>query len=510
MDEHNRRMLVDYSPMPVSRQTSTHPGCSGFQNFHIGAWSQIEGSLRLLHLFRQWMPFTVLPDEAPGEEMRVTRRSAATFMCASMLAWPAMAQMSGTDSSADARARAAIDGWYRLVLELVRHTPTYSPPVASRAFGYLGVTAWEATVAASPDLRTLAGQLKGLTPLPTTAGVLPDHGVIVNAALSTVVPVLFANTGPTGQRAMASMADRLAARVAEGVASETVGASQMQGRAIAAHILNWAATDGGAEVVNMGFPAAWPAPARPSDWVPTSLARQQQTPLLPDWGKNRPLAMPTGDACPLPAPPTYTTNPDSDFHAEALAVYRATANLTPDQSAIARFWSDDPMLSPTPPGHWITIARIVLDDQDADAITRADTLARVGIGLTDALIACWHAKFAHNLLRPVTYIRAQIDPAFTPILITPPFPEYPSGHSTLSGASAEVLTALFGHDVTFVDTTHQDDGLAARTFTSFQEAAAEAGISRLYGGIHFPAAINRGLDQGRCVAGWTNALVTRQ
>lgn len=471
--------------------------------FHWDLLPQISVLVRLLDAL---YPFS---GRNVGEKMRVTRRSAATLVCASMFAWPAMAQMSDTDASADARARAAIDGWYRLVLELVRHTPTYSPPVASRAFGYLGVTAWEATVAAHPGLRTLAGQLNDLTPLPNTAGTPPDHGVIVNAALAAVVPVLFANTGPTGQRAMAAMADRLAARVAEGVAPETAAASVRQGRAIAHHILGWAATDGGVEVINMGFPDSWPAPDAPSDWVPTSLVRQQQTPLLPGWGKNRPLAMPAGDACPLPPPPAYATEPDSAFFAEAMAVHTATANLTPDQRAIARFWSDDPMLSPTPPGHWIAIARIVLDDQDADAVMRADTLARIGIGLADALIACWHAKFEFDLLRPVTYIRAQIDPSFTPILITPPFPEYPSGHSTLSGASAEVLTAMFGPDLAFVDTTHEDDGLPARRFASFWAAAEEAGISRLYGGIHFPAAISRGLDQGRCVAGWTNALVTR-
>jgi membrane-associated phospholipid phosphatase len=296
--------------------------------------------------------------------------------------------------------------------------------------------------------------------------------------------------------------------VAEGVAPETVALSRRQGQAIAEHILGWAATDGGVEVMNMGFPASWPAPDAPSDWVPTSLVRQQQTPLLPEWGNNRPLAMPAGHACPLPPPPSFATDPDSDFYAEALAVHAATTDMTPEQLAIARFWSDDPMLSPTPPGHWVAIARIVLDDQDADAVTRADTLARIGIGLTDAMIACWRAKFEYDLLRPVTYIRAQIDPAFTPLLITPPFPEYPSGHSTLSGAAAEILTALFGPDLAFVDTTHEDDGMPARPFGSFREAAEEAGISRLYGGIHFPAAIREGLEQGRCVAASTNALVT--
>lgn len=442
--------------------------------------------------------------------MRLSRRRAVSLLGASVLALSAGPLAASAPSPAsEARARGAIDGWYRLILELVRHTPTYSPPVAARAFAYLGVTAWEATAAAHPELRSLAGQLNGLNALPGGTGAPPDFGVVLNAALEAVVPVLFANTGPTGQRAMTAMAQRLAARAAEGVDPAAVAQARARGQAIAAHVLDWSLTDGGAEITNLGFPASWPAPDAPSDWVPTSLVRLQQRPLLPTWGQNRPFAMPAGSTCSLPPPPEFSTLPGSAFHDEALAVQQANANLTAEQTAIARFWSDDPMLSPTPPGHWIFIAQIVLDDTDADAIVRAETLARLGIAVADAFIACWEAKYAFDLLRPVTYIRAHIDPGFTPILITPPFPEYPSGHSTSSAAAAGVLTALFGPDHAFVDTTHEYEGLPARSFASFWQAAEEAGISRLYGGIHFPAAIARGLDQGRCVAGWTNALVTR-
>ena len=118
----------------------------------------------------------------------------------------------------------------------------------------------------------------------------------------------------------------------------------------------------------------------------------------------------------------------------------------------------------------------------------------------DAFIACWQAKFAYNLIRPVTYIRQHIDPKWEPLLITPPFPEYPSGHSTLSGASSAVLSAIFGAGFAFDDATHEDDGLPVRSYPDFKSAAQEAALSRLYGGIHFRAAIERGLAQGECVA----------
>ena len=112
-------------------------------------------------------------------------------------------------------------------------------------------------------------------------------------------------------------------------------------------------------------------------------------------------------------------------------------------------------------------------------------------------------------MRPVTYIRRVIDPKWEPLLITPPFPEYPSGHSVQSGAAAGVLEALFGPGFAFDDATHEDDGLGVRSFIGFAEAAEEAAISRLYGGIHFPSANKNGLLQGRCVAAHVMELQTR-
>src|SRR5690606_1480088 len=120
------------------------------------------------------------------------------------------------------------------------------------------------------------------------------------------------------------------------------------------------------------------------------------------------------------------------------------------------------------------------------------------------------AKFVYDLVRPITYIRRHIDPSWDALLITPPFPEFPSGHSTQSGAAEVVLEKLFGESFAFTDRTHEADGLIPRTYTSFRHAAEEAGISRLYGGIHYRAAIHLGLEQGRCIGAFTNALLTRR
>jgi hypothetical protein len=219
--------------------------------------------------------------------------------------------------------------------------------------------------------------------------------------------------------------------------------------------------------------------------------------------------MPDGRTCDLPPPPAYSEEAASEFHAEALEVWETSRSLTEDQRLAARFWSDDPMLSPTPPGHWISIARRILAAQDAPLDRQAEVLALLGIAMSDSFVACWHTKFRYDLLRPVTYINRHIDPDWQPLLITPPFPEYPSGHSTQSGAAATVLTALFGEGFAFEDATHVDDGLPVRAFPDFWAAAEEAALSRLYGGIHFRAAIERGLEQGRCVGTHTAALRTR-
>lgn len=413
--------------------------------------------------------------------------------------------------AADMAPAQVVTTWYRLILELVRHTATYSPPVASRAFGYIGVTAYEARASGSPVLVSLAGQVNGLDPVPVReVGQTYDEAVVLQAALAAAAEDYFWNTGPTGQRAMTAMTKKLASDVAEDVPADVVARSVAFGQAVADHVFDWSQSDGGAEVENMGFAYDYTPQEGPAHWVPTSAIRIQQAPLLPDWGTNRPFVMPSSASCPLPPPPEYSEDPASEFYREAAEVVEVKKTLTDEQRAIARFWSDDPMLSPTPPGHWISIALQIFARDDADVDQTVEVLARLGMALADGFIGCWDAKFEYDLLRPVTYIRRVMDPKWETLLITPPFPEYPSGHSTQSGAAAAVLTAIWGEDFAFSDATHADDGLAPRDFPSFWAAAEEAGISRLYGGIHFRAAIEQGLEQGRCIGAHVNALKTRR
>jgi membrane-associated phospholipid phosphatase len=445
--------------------------------------------------------------EPPREETMNRRRmllcSGAALVAAGHLVLPVHAAPQITDPASE-----ALQGWYRLVLSLVRHTATYSPPVASRSFAYLGVTAYQVVCSQDPSLNTLAGQLNGFGPPPAAPGSL-NLPLALHGAMEEAVNQFFGNTGPTGQRVMKAAAARWREKFRADVSPAEADAALAYGKAVALHVLEWSKGDGGADVPNMGFPLDYTLGAAPHSWRPTSAIPLQQFPLLPAWGGNRPFAMPEPNACPLPPPPAYSEEPGSAFHDEAMEVHTVTSALTPEQKAIARFWSDDPMLSPTPPGHWVDIVLQIAARDGMAAKDLADVLARLGVAVADAFIGNWHTKYEYDLLRPVTYIRKVIDKNWKPLLITPPFPEYPSGHSTQSGAAEAVLTAFFGENFAFEDATHVKEGFAVRRFSSFREAAEEAGISRLYGGIHFRAAIDRGLEQGRCIGAHAVGLKTR-
>ncbi len=415
----------------------------------------------------------------------------------------------------EAVAQAAFTGhgvlwaWNNMALELTRHTATYTPPVASRAYAYIGVAAYEAVASGNDKLQTLAGQLNGLGQVPLRdAGQAYDDAIVLDATMSGVIHDLFSNTGPTGHRAMDALEAKLSTGLAEGAAPEVATRSVAYGKAIADHILAWSRNDGGAVVENMGFPTDYKLTPGPAHWVPTNVIVLQQMPLLPYWGKNRTFAMPNGASCPTAAPPAYSEDPNSEYYKQAVEVYQTWKTLTPEQFAMARFWADDAMLSVTPPGHWLTITLNTLKSRNADLDRSVDTLARVAIAMSDAFVGCWNTKFVYDLVRPITYIRKLIDPKFDTVVTTPPFPEFPSGHSTQSAAAATVLTVAFGDNVAFTDDTDQEDGLEPRTFESFWAAANEAAISRLYGGIHYRAAIELGVEQGRCIAAYATALKT--
>ncbi|HEY9195813.1 MAG TPA: vanadium-dependent haloperoxidase, partial [Mucilaginibacter sp.] len=153
----------------------------------------------------------------------------------------------------------------------------------------------------------------------------------------------------------------------------------------------------------------------------------------------------------------------------------------------------------SPGGHWMHIAGLVTKQAGLDFDHSTEVIALEGLTLMDAFISCWEEKFTSNRLRPETYINRYMDVKWQPVLQTPPFPEYTSGHAVISNASAELLTYLLGDNFAYTDNTEIPFGSSQRDFKSFREAAAEASISRFYGGIHYMQSIQNGNVQGQNV-----------
>jgi hypothetical protein len=272
--------------------------------------------------------------------------------------------------------------------------------------------------------------------------------------------------------------------------------SAERGWDVARHIADWSRGDDGDEGYLRNFAPGYIPPTGPGLWVPTPPGFQPMP--QPSWGANGCLAIPDGSSCSPGEPTPFSHDPDSTFFADATEVYGAVNHLTPEQESTARLWSDDPAVTATPPGHSILIATQVLRAEDASLMTAAKTHARVGIAIRDAVVSCWSTKYRYNLVRPVTYLQRLIDPHWLSPLATPSFPEYTSGHSVQSSAAATVLQTLLGA-VEFDDSTNLSIGHPVRRFKSFMEAADEAAVSRLYGGIHYPMAIENGKAQGVCI-----------
>jgi hypothetical protein len=164
----------------------------------------------------------------------------------------------------------------------------------------------------------------------------------------------------------------------------------------------------------------------------------------------------------------------------------------------------------SPGAHWIGITKIVARNRNADVHTTMAAYANVSIAIADAFISCWDEKYRSNLIRPETIINKVLDKNWYPVLQTPPFPEYTSGHSVVSGAASVILTDFFGDNIAFDDDTELPYDLPVRSYRSFNHAAEEAAISRMYGGIHYRKAIDEGLKQGRDVGEYVSKKLCLQ
>lgn len=377
-----------------------------------------------------------------------------------------------------------------------------SPPQASRVYAYASVAAHEALLADHPEARPLAGRLNGLAPAPR-----PEAGKRYYLPLSGVYAFLTVGKAMTfsPQRVDSARAETVARFLALGIPRPVVERSAAYGEAVAAHVLKWAAQDHFVET--RGY-EKYTVSDEPGRWVPTAPAYMSA--VEPNWGRLRPFTLDSAGEFRPPPPPRFDTAAASPFGRQVRTVWETSRTMGERERAVAAFWDCNPYVmnlrghvmvatkKQSPGGHWMGITATAARRSGADLMRAADAYAQVAVALADGFISAWEEKYRSNVVRPETVIQAGLDPAWEPLLQTPPFPEYPSGHSVISTAAAEVLTGLFG-PLAFADSTETGYGLPVRSFRSFRAAAEEAAVSRLYGGIHYPMSIEVGIRQGEQV-----------
>lgn len=393
--------------------------------------------------------------------------------------------------------------WYNLQFKLIKTTPGFAPPVASRALGYTGVALYESIKGSTPYYNSLIGQLQDLSALPQ-ASTDPDSiynwPMVANSAMAQITRLLYATTSAANMTSVDSLEaeKQLYYKTTYNIKNKTVNRSVALGKDVANAVFDWSMTDGGHEAYSNLYPVSYVPPTGAGMWVPTPPANSAA--MLPYWGDNRTfLPANTAASFPMPpAPPAFSTTPGSPMYDAALEVYNVSQTLTPAQTLIAQYWADGGSTF-TPPGHNMAIASQLIQAKNYKLDKAAKLFAQVAMAQYDASIICWRCKYMYNLQRPITYIRDNVPgaSAWNSLIGTPPFPAYTSGHSTFSGSAAKILGATVGNNYAFTDYSKVPYGFSPRSFTNVNAAAQEAAVSRLYGGIHYSFDNNEGIMCGQ-------------
>jgi hypothetical protein len=377
----------------------------------------------------------------------------------------------------------------------------FSPPVAARIYAYSSLAGYEGMRHGYPNYLSTAGILPGLEPLP-----VPDTNAVYCYPLCGISAMVFTGKALVfSEDKVTNLVDSFFVKFQEaGVPQDVYERSIAYGKSVSDHILAWSKSDQYARTRSL--PKYTIRTDDPSRWVPTPPSYADA--LEPYWMEQRQWVLTSLTEVQVAAPVPFDTKEGSAFYKLAKEVYEIQKNITPTQEATAWYWDDNPYAveanghlmaarkKTSPGGHWMTIASTACKAADRDMISSMSVLLKTSVALMDGFIMTWQEKFRTNLIRPETYINKYIDPEFRPLIETPPFPEHPSGHATISAAAASVLSFEFGEIFPFTDSTEVEYGMSARTYGGFMEAAREAATSRLYGGIHYRTGNEAGTNLG--------------
>ncbi|MGB5554332.1 MAG: vanadium-dependent haloperoxidase [Flavobacteriaceae bacterium] len=390
------------------------------------------------------------------------------------------------------------------VIEIMIHD-IFSPPVASRIFAYPNIAAYEIIALKDDQYRSLEGQVAQLGAIPR-----PDSTQNINYELAALVAHLeISKRLIFSEKRLETLRDSLYT-LWSGQNEQVFNDSKTYGLQVADFIGEWMKKDNYAQTRTM--PKFTVDTDDQTRWQPTPPAYIEG--IEPHWNKIRPFVIDSASQFKPTPPPPFSMEEGSDFYKELKEVYDISNQITAngddsEEVKIAQFWDCNPYVSVTrghlmfatkkisPGAHWIGITKIASRKTNSDFAKTLYAYTKTSIAIADAFISCWDEKYRSNLVRPETLINQHIDENWQPVLQTPPFPEYTSGHSVVSGAAATALTEIFGDNFSFDDDTEVAYGLPVRSFKSFNTAADEAAISRMYGGIHYRTAVEVGVKQGR-------------
>jgi hypothetical protein len=399
---------------------------------------------------------------------------------------------SGHDSNpkAEHQSAAVATDWYNLQLRILLERNSALNGVH---FAYMGIGLYESVrhgIKNSVSLSTKLNQMPAMPAKENNNGY--NWELSANAALASMVRQLYQGLTDANKASIDSLENAYNQRNG-GLVSTTFKRSQTFGRSIADAIYKWYLTDN-LNASNAGYVLP---PAVPGSWVPTPPAFVP-IPVNPFLGEARTFLTSNTSTVAPAFPATYSENTNSDFYKIVKNVYDVFTNLTQEQKNIALFYVDQGNgIGYTPPGHDFKMLTQAIEQNGEDLGTAAEAYAKAGIAERDASIVCFRSKYVYNLLRPVTYIRKLIDPNWLPFIPTPPHPEYPAAHAFITGTVMQSAARVLGNNVAFTDHSYDFRGYASRSFKSLFAAGEEAGISRLYGGIHYLPSINTGLAMAK-------------
>lgn len=375
----------------------------------------------------------------------------------------------------------------------------FSPPVASRVYVYPNIAAYEVIRHLNPNKYvTMAGQLTDFTAAPAPEGEVDLHLASLHAFLQVGKTLIFSEAKIDAYR------EHLYQKLSDhGLPARLKKNSLAYGESVANHILAWADQDMYKQTRTYPKYTIQDVDAK---WKPTPPDYMEG--IEPHWREIRPLVIDSAGQFEPIDPEAFSLDEGTEFYQQLIEVYEVGKNLDKDQKEIAEFWDCNPYVSHhrghamfatkkiTPGGHWMGIVAIATRQAQNSFDETIEVYARTSIALFDGFISCWDEKWRSIVVRPETVINQYLDEDWLPLLQTPPFPEYTSGHSVISRAAAITLTDYYGDGFAFNDTTEVEYGLTQRKFDSFLHASEEAAISRLYGGIHYKMAIDNGVSQG--------------